>query len=396
MTPVREIAIVTPRYGIEVIGGAEHAARMMAENLTSELGLSVEILTTTAKDTDTWANHYPAGIDRINGIKVTRCRVDEGRSSDFSDFSGRLLKYPKSATLEECERWVDSQGPVSTALIEEIRNCGADAILFFPYLYHPIARGISLVSDRAVLIPAAHDEPPAYLPIFQSVFREAKALMFQSKAEEAFVDSTLHVAEKPRLRAGLGIQKYMGEIRQVSDLLPSLDDCPFLLSLGRVDHLKGATLLSELFAEYKRRNPGRLKLIFAGPVTTPPVERPDILSLGAIEEDLKWSLLKNCTALVNASAFESFSLVLFEAWSLFRPVVVNAQCKVTTDHVKESGGGFAFSSYAEFEAQVNRILSDPNTATCLGRNGNSYLENNYRWDKIARKMSHFLDQVVKP
>ncbi len=396
MTKLKSIAFVTPRYGKEVIGGAEHAARMMAENLAQQLGLSVEILTTTALDTDTWANHYPVGTEYLNGIKVTRCHIDEGRSVEFPALSGRLLKSPKSATIAECEQWIDAQGPISHNLLEEIRNTRAEAVLFFPYLYHPIVRGISSVSERSVLIPAAHNEPPAHLPIFQSVFRSAKAIMFQSKAEERFVDSVLHVADKPRLRAGLGIEKHDKPVEPLAQFFPELSGRPFLLTLGRVDQLKGATLVSELFAEYKRRNPGPLKLVFAGPVTTQPIKFPDILTLGPVSDDEKWSLLRECTALVNPSAFESFSLVLFEAWSFSHPVIVNAQCEVTADHVNDSNGGFVFSDFAHFEAQINMIVSKPAVRIALGENGKKYLENDYRWEVIVRKMGEFLDNTFKP
>ncbi len=395
MSEVRHVAFVTPRYGEEVIGGAEHAARMMAENLAGKLGLHVEVLTTTALDTDTWSNHFPVGIEDINGIKVTRCKVDSGRSKEFSQFSSKLLKYPKSATNDECDRWIELQGPVSQSLLAAIAQTRADAVLFFPYLYHPIVGGIFSVGNRAILIPAAHDEQPAYLPIFQAVFRSARALMFQSKAEEQFVDSVMHVGDKPRLRAGLGIEEFRGRIRRLSDHLPQLAAQPFLLTLGRVDQLKGATLLSELFAEYKRRNPSPLKLVFAGPVTTPPIDFPDIVNLGPVSEELKWSLLSECKALVNPSAFESFSLVLFEAWSLSKPVLVNAQCQVTRDHARASGGGLSFSDFAEFEAQVNRIISDSCTSSRLGSNGKSYLRSNYMWEAIVLKMGKFFDEVLR-
>ncbi|MDA8080253.1 MAG: glycosyltransferase family 4 protein [Actinomycetota bacterium] len=395
MTKLKSIAFVTPRYGNEVIGGAEHAARMMAENLAQQLGLSVEVLTTTALDTNTWANHYRDGTEFINGIKVTRCHIDQGRSRDFPALSGRLLKSPKSATIAECEQWIDAQGPVSLSLLDEISNTQAEVVLFFPYLYHPIVLGINSVSERSVLIPAAHDEPAAYLPIFQSVFRTAKAIMFQSKAEERFVDSVLRVADKPRLRAGLGIEKLSKPVEPLSNFLPELAGQPFLLTLGRVDQLKGATLLSELFAEYKRRNPGSLKLVFAGPVTTQPIKFPDILTLGSVSDDLKWSLLKECTALVNPSAFESFSLVLFEAWSFSHPVIVNAQCQVTADHVYDSNGGFVFSDFAHFEAQINMIISKPAVRDALGANGKKYLEKDYRWEEIVGKMDEFLNSTFK-
>ena len=395
MTNLQHLAFITPRYGKEVIGGAEFGARMMAENIALRLGIKVEILTTTAINTDTWDNHYLPGEEHINGVLVRRFLVDQGRDPGFSKLSGRLLKYPKSATIEESEAWIDAQGPVSNDLIHAIASSDADALLFFPYLYHPMVRGIARVAQRSILIPAAHDEEPAYLPIFPEMFQSARAIIFQTRAEERLVDSIFKTAHKPRLRLGLGIEESGNQITPLSELAPQLEGSPFLLTLGRVDQLKGATLLSELFAEYKRRNPGKLKLVFAGPVTTQPIEFPDIVTMGTVSDETKWALLNNCIALVNPSGFESFSLVLFEAWSQKKPVLVNSLCEVTSDHALDSGGGFAFSDYPTFEAQLNLLYSHPEIRHQLGKNGYTYARNNYRWDVIVDKLEAFLTGLFK-
>ena len=52
---------VTPRYGPEVIGGAESGARQLAEHLVAESGWEAEVMTTCARDHLTWANELPAG-----------------------------------------------------------------------------------------------------------------------------------------------------------------------------------------------------------------------------------------------------------------------------------------------------------------------------------------------
>lgn len=394
MTNLHHLAFVTPRYGKEVIGGAEFGARMMAENIALRLGITVEILTTTAINTDTWDNHYQPGEEHINGVIVRRFPVDRGRDAGFSRLSGRLLKYPQSATKEEAEAWIDAQGPVSNGLLDAIASSEADAVLFFPYLYHPMVRGIPSVAQKSILIPAAHDEAPAYLPIFPQMFQSARAIIFQTKAEERLVDSIFKTAHKPRLRLGLGIEEYSDQISPLSKVSPELEGSPFLLTLGRVDQLKGATLLSELFAEYKRRNPSDLKLVFAGPVTTQPIDFPDIVTLGTVSDEIKWTLLNSCMALVNPSGFESFSLVLFEAWSQKKPVIVNAQCEVTSDHAIDSGGGFAFADYPGFEAQLNLIYNLPEIRSQLGENGYTYARNNYRWDVIVDKLEAFLSGLL--
>jgi hypothetical protein len=51
-----KLAYVVPRYGPEVMAGAEYAARMFAERLVAQLGWEVEALTTCAVDARTWAD----------------------------------------------------------------------------------------------------------------------------------------------------------------------------------------------------------------------------------------------------------------------------------------------------------------------------------------------------
>lgn len=394
MKQLTHIAIVTPRYGSEVIGGAEFGARMIAENMAALLGVKVEILTTTALDTESWEPFYKAGNEVINDVTVRRFGLDSGRTSEFYSLSRKILKYPNSATMDECNRWIDSQGPISNGLMQAIDDSQADAILHFPYLYYPMVRGVPRTSNRSILIPAAHDEAPAYLPIFRQTFQAARGFVFQTRAEEKLVDSLFKVANKPRVRSGLGIEEYTKPIKPIEEMVPQLKDTPYLLVLGRVNQQKGATLLSELFAEYKRRNPSPLKLVFAGPVTTQPIEFPDILTLGEVGEDLKWTLLKYCMALANPSAFESFSIVLFEAWSQMRPVLVNSQCEVTTDHAIDSAGGLAFSDFAQFEAQVNLLYARPQLRNQLGFNGRKYAKNNYSWEVIVAKLENFLTSLI--
>lgn len=393
MKQLTHIAIVTPRYGVEVIGGAEYGARMMAENMASR-GIRVEILTTTALDTETWKSFYKTGHEVVNNVTVRRFGVESGRTDDFYNLSRKILKYPKSATIDECNRWIDSQGPISNKLMQAIVTSQADAILYFPYLYYPMVRGVPKTSNRSILIPAAHDEAPAYLPIFQQTFQTARGFIFQTRAEEKLVDSLFKVANKPRIRSGLGIEEPAEPITPVEQLAPQLKGIPYLLVLGRVNQQKGSTLLSELFAEYKRRNPSPLKLVFAGPVTTQPIDFPDILTLGEVNDKLKWALLKSCMALVNPSAFESFSIVLFEAWSQMRPVIVNSQCEVTREHVIDSAGGLAFSDFAEFEAQVNLLHTRPKLRNQLGSNGKIYAKENYSWDVIVTKLENFLTSLI--
>ncbi|CAG4931825.1 hypothetical protein [Acidithrix sp. C25] len=53
------VTFVVPRYGKEVFGGAENAARMLAEALATREELEVNVLTTTALSHLDWSNNLP-------------------------------------------------------------------------------------------------------------------------------------------------------------------------------------------------------------------------------------------------------------------------------------------------------------------------------------------------
>ena len=75
------VAVVSPRYGPDIVGGSEAAMRMIAERLVAQLGWRVEALTTCATDHTTWANDLPAGESTLDGVRVRRFPTVHGRRS---------------------------------------------------------------------------------------------------------------------------------------------------------------------------------------------------------------------------------------------------------------------------------------------------------------------------
>ena len=68
--------------------------------------------------------------------------------------------------------------------------------------------------------------------------------------------------------------------------------------------------------------------------------------------------MRDALVSVSPSALESFSLVVIEAWVERVPVLVNGACGPTREHCERSGGGLWFTSYPEFEAVLERLVSD--------------------------------------
>jgi glycosyltransferase involved in cell wall biosynthesis len=387
------LAFVVPRYGPDIIGGAETAARRLAEGLVSESRWDVEVLTSCAADFVTWADVYPEGDDRINGVRVRRFRSAAGRDPSFHPLSAALLADPTSASMPDSERWLDLQGPVTPALADAAEASTVDLMVFYPYLYYPTARVIGRVAVPTVLHPAAHDEPALHLPVFPRVFEAADALVFQTQAERELVQGIFPVASHHQMLLGLGVDDPPpGSLaREPGD--PELPGVPYLVCLGRVDSHKGTTTLASMFAAYKERHPGPLRLVLAGPVVEAPGAHPDIDVVGAVSEAAKWELLNHAVALVSPSRWEAFSLVIAEAWSARTPVVVNAACGATTEHARRSGGGLAFHGYAEFEVIVERLCGDRTLADELGRRGRSYVDSHFRWPMVIGRYARFLESV---
>ncbi len=85
---------------------------------------------------------------------------------------------------------------------------------------------------------------------------------------------------------------------------------------------------------------------------------PDVITTGFVPEQVKNDAIAGCTALVMPSYFESFSLVLAEAWAQSKPALVNGHCDVLTGQAQRSGGAIPYRGFAEFEAAVDTCCSE--------------------------------------
>ncbi|HWE67600.1 MAG TPA: glycosyltransferase family 4 protein [Acidimicrobiales bacterium] len=388
-----KLAYVVPRYGTQIRGGAETGARMFAEHLVAQRGYEVEVLTTCALDALTWRDELAAGTEAVNGVTVHRIASEAGRDEGFHPLSGRLLADPEGASQAESETWVDLQGPKSPALLSAVEASDADVIAFYPYLYYPTIRGLPRVRERAILHPAAHEEPALHLPVFPPLFEQCAGFVFQTRSERRLVVDRFNVASTPQVLVGLGVEEADGSAESArADF--GLGEAPYLLCIGRVDDKKGTGILWRYFRSYKERHPGPLKLVLVGQVVNPPETDTDIVVTGMIDDGAKWGLLRGATALVAPSPFEAFSLTVVEAMTAGAPVIVNAVCGATREHCEQSGAGMWFEGYAEFDAVVGRMTGDAVLHQAMRANGLRYVEANYRWPVILDRYCAFVEEFA--
>jgi len=387
-----KVAFVTPRYGPEVMGGAESAARQLAEHLSAACGWPVEVFTTCALDHITWDDALAAGDSVLNGVTVHRFASASGRVPEFYELDARLRTAPAAATLEQARRWLELNGPVTPDLVDAVRASDADVIAFYPYLYYPTVMGMEAATAPRVLHPAAHDEPALYLAVFKATFSGADAICYHTAAERRLLQRVHRVGQIPQIVLGLGVSEVVEGGRPGAEIA-GIGDRPYIVSVGRVDDHKGSTMLAAFFRTYKQRHPGPLALVLVGPVATTIPPHPDVVVTGTVDEADKWDLVRDAAVSVSPSALESFSLVVLEAWERSVPVMVNATCDPTREHCERSGGGLWFGSYRQFEVVLERLCADAELRAVLGRRGHAYVQRFYQWPRLIDRYARFLTAV---
>ena len=355
--PVK-LAFVVPRYGAEIRGGAETGARMLAEHLVADRGIEVEVLTTCALDAITWRDELPEGTVDVNGVTRAphplRGRARRAASTRCGRCCGTTRRGP---SREDMERWVDLQGPRSPALLDAVAASDADVVAFYPYLYYPTVRGLPLVAERAVLHPAAHEEPALHLPVFDELFARCRGFAFHSRSERALVNDRFGVAATPQVWSASGSRSRRRSTARRATARPPVPPSgsarrPTSSASGGWTTRRGPACCGAGSAPTSSATRARCGWCSWARWSTRRTRRADIVVTGMIDDAAKWALLRGARALVAPSPHESFSLTVVEALTAGVPVLVNAACGATREHCERSGAGLWFEDFAEFEAGV--------------------------------------------
>ena len=389
------LLFVVQRYGPEVFGGAEAFARMFATKL-ADRGHDVHVLTSTAQDHVTWASAYPAGDEVIAGVRVHRLKV--GRERDiqkFSELHARVLGTRKWARRHLQAEWIRLQGPWLPELPGWLGDNSADfdLTIFITYLYYTAWAGLPAARSPALLHPTAHDEPPIYLPIFDSMFRRAQALGFLTPEEQQFVERRFRIS-RPAIVSGIGIDLDLSSDAEEFRSMHGLDDTPYITCVGRIEWGKGSMELFKFFEAYKQRRRGRLKLVYIGQEVFPLPKHPDVIVTGFVPDTVRNAGIKGAVALVQPSYFESFSLVLMEAWAARLPALVQGHSEVLSGQAIRAGGGLPYTGYADFEAALDVLQQDVELRHQMGEAGRAYVQRNFDWQTVIARYEGFLAEVA--
>ncbi len=394
----RRIAFVPPRYGPEVVGGAEAVVRQVAHGL-ADRGWEVEVLTTCARDHYTWANVESAGASRdrtAGGAEVRVRRFPMVRDTDGA-VRGRIevaLAAGDMPPLTEQESWMND-GPRSPELFHHILDeaDGFRAVVVSPYLFWTTFAVGAIAPERTLLRPCLHDEPYARMELFEPLLTGSAGVWLQTPPE---LDLYSRVSTPPAQTAvvGEGVGVPDGYDPEGFRRRHGLGDGPFVLYGGRREGAKGWEGLLDAFADAVRKEDLDLTLVtFGVGEVHPPPDLPDrVLDLGLVDDRTRDDGMAAATAYLQPSALESFSRTVMEAWLAGTPVIANGAGEVVRWHIERSCAGLTYDDDAELEQALRFVAEAPEAAAALAAPGRDYVLDSYTWPATLDRMEATLDE----
>lgn len=379
---------VVPRFGAEVVGGAETLVRRLAHR-AMPAGWSGEVATTCASDHTSWRNDLPVGESRDGELRVRRFPVDP-RDEERHARAHRLVIEGRAGYLDEME-WLAS-GVWSHEMGLYLERSDHDLIIFCPYLFGTTLWGAQVAPERSAILPCLHDEPYARLETVGRVISASRGCLFNAPAEERLARRLYDVREGGVV--GMGFDAPAAEAPAEFAERHGLGR--YLVYAGRLEEGKRVDVAVDHAARYARERPDAPRLVLLGSGGyAPPRDTSDaVLRVGYVSEDEKRSALAGAVALVNPSHMESLSIVLMESWIEGTPAIVAQQSEVMRDHCDASGGGIPFGSYEDYRDAVDRMLADPAEARRMGARGREYALDVYGWPAVASRFAAVVERLA--
>ncbi|MCX7625765.1 MAG: glycosyltransferase [Candidatus Sumerlaeaceae bacterium] len=231
----------------------------------------------------------------------------------------------------------------------------------------------------------------------QKMFERVRGCLFLSPPERDLATALYAIQDKPNLMLGGGVSRdCIGDASRFRQLYGL--GRPFALYVGRKVPGKGADLLINYFGIYRKAYPTDplcLVMIGRGSVEIPAELRSHVFEIELENWRHVFDAMAACEILIQPSFFESFSLVLMEAWLNRRPVIVNGECEVTRYHVLESNGGLYFTNVGEFVEALHLVRTRSGLALALASAGERYVRSRYLWYHTAYRMHQFVLSLTR-
>lgn len=415
-------AFITPRYGADIASGAEHACRLLAQQLCERH--DVEVLTTCSGDADTWKNEHTEGADRVRGVLVRRFAVSQAHDrSAFAQLSNRLFTSPHSRA-DELD-WVRRLGPWSPGLIEHLtrQHRSYDALVFFS-LWHPTTvHGLQIAPDRSVLFPYLQLQPALRFGLWNDVFSSVRAVGYVSAAERRLARNYLRATPQAEELVGIGIdpppqQAYPRHQQDPADTLVAEDEVAadtavdesylssrgvpfrrrhrlygsFALYGGRIDNVNGCEEMLEYFGSYAQTAEDAALVLMGVKMMKLPDE-PYMRLAGVLPERERMIAYEAADVTIAPASDDLLAQPLLESLAVGTPVLASAANAAAVEHCRRANGGLYYANRDEFGEAMRMVMTNSRLRQALGENGRRYVQQNYRWDSVLGRFDRLVGKV---
>lgn len=234
------------------------------------------------------------------------------------------------------------------------------------------------------------------LPIYEKLIIKLKSTAIHTVSEASKDDLIKLGSKKPVYVVDCAINSYEPK---------NLPVTPFqIMYIGRLVFYKNLEVVIKSLKILKKSYP-EISLIIAGggpqkkileELTAKLDLRDNVQFKGYISEEEKQRLLCTSQALVFPSLIEGFGLVILEAFTCKKPVLVS-NVRPLSDIVEDKVTGFVVSPHDENEwaKAIEKIVQYPEMAQKMGNAGHQVLENKYSVQTMQHKILRMYNEIIK-
>ena len=419
-----KFAFVTARYGADITAGPDHACRVLAEQVSSRH--DVDVLTTCARNPQTWKNEYSEGTDRVRGALVRRFAVSQTRDEHaFGQFAARVLAGPRSRA-DELE-WLRRAGPWSAGLIDFIRrqHKSYDVLVFFSLCSPVTVTAAMLAPERTIVFPYLQLQPALRFDVGAEILSSVRGVGLISGTERHLLRSYMRVTPQHDEVVGIGIdpspeQSYPRHQQDPADVVVADDDMgaggeddvpasylegrgvpfrrrhrlygPFALYGGRVEPNNGCEEMLDYFDTFAASD-GDTSLALMGVKMMKVPDEPYIRLAGVLPERQRMIACEAADVTIAPSADDLVAQPLLESLAVGTPVLASACNSAAVEHCRRSNAGLYYSNRGEFVEALRLLMTNSRLRSRLGENGRTYIQQNFRWDAVLGRFDRLVSRA---
>ena len=265
---------------------------------------------------------------------------------------------------------------------------------------------------RAVALTHGHEIGWAALPgarqLLRRIARGNDVVTYLGEYQRARLDRALHgLTDLERLAPGVDVEAFHpGVDGSAVRARYGLTDRPVIVCVSRLVPRKGQDMLIRALPAVRRRVPGAALLLVSGGPYRQKLERQareqgvesDVVFTGSVP----WAELPAhyaagdvyampCRTRAAGLDVEGLGIVYLEASATGLPVV-GGDSGGAPDAVREGETGYVVGGrdVGALTARLTDLLADPAKATAMGAAGRAWVEQEWRWEKQAARMSRLL------